>query len=162
MTASDIAAWWGAVVASLVFFWELYKWWESGPKVRLTANANMLIYGDPLREGKKFVTVRAVNVGDAATTLTILGGNFYSSFWARLRRKPAGSFIAGNPGMPHSLPFRLEPGALWDGAAIQDSEVEEMAQRGYLILELHQAGRKPARARVNIKTTSKGPEGAQA
>lgn len=72
MNASDIAAWWGAGVATLVFFWELYQKWASGPKVRISISANMLSYGDPLREGKTFVMLRAVNVGDASTTLTNL------------------------------------------------------------------------------------------
>jgi hypothetical protein len=68
MSPSDIAAWWGAVVATLVFLWELYKNWQAGPRLRLTVNANMIFIGDASPMGQSFVTLRAVNIGDAPTS----------------------------------------------------------------------------------------------
>jgi hypothetical protein len=152
MTASDVAAWWGAAVATFLAFWEIYKWLESGPKVRISARANMRSTGIPRRE--KLVSVRAVNVGDAATTLTLLGMIFYPSLLARLRRRPVEHYVIGNPVSPNPLPFKLEPGAIWDGEAIQTPEIEQMAQSGHLFVVLQQAGDKPVHVRLLVKKSS--------
>ena len=61
MNPTEIAAWWGAGVATLVLLWDVYKWVTLGPRVRMAVRGNMIVVGDPAQKGKKFVTVRATN-----------------------------------------------------------------------------------------------------
>jgi hypothetical protein len=37
MQASDIAAWWGAIVATAILFWDIIKWKKSGVTVKVKA-----------------------------------------------------------------------------------------------------------------------------
>jgi hypothetical protein len=158
MSPSEIAAWWGAVIATLVFLWELYKKWQEGPKLRVTVNTNMIFIGDAAREGQRFITVRAVNIGDASTTVTNLGGNYYRSVWTRLLRRPEQSFVVARAGTTQPLPYKLEPGSIWDGSVKQDPNVEQWARSGHLMLAVYQAGRNPVTRRVVIKASSPEPE----
>ena len=89
MTASDMAAWWGAGLASLVFGWDIYKWMTAGPRLFLKASPNMQLVGD--RSGTEHVFVEVVNRGDKPTTITHLAFYSYKSSLQRIlrRRNPA-------------------------------------------------------------------------
>jgi hypothetical protein len=155
MSATEVAAWWGAVAATLVIVWDVYKWATSGPRVRIRVEADRLMVGDPMREGETFITVRATNTGDRPTTLTNLGFSYYRSWWHRkLLRKPDSNAVVTLGGTPHQLPHKLEPGGVWDGAAIQDEELKKMAAHGYLEMVVYQShtGR-PKRAHVERTRT---------
>ena len=148
---TDVAAWWGAVVATAIFIWDVIKWIKSGPRIVFTASANMLIIGDPIREGKTYVSVKATNIGTQATTLSNLGMLFYKSKWNRLNSKQDKAMIITNPGIPHPIPHILEPGRVWDGLILQNEEVENMAKDGILEAALYCShARKPLRARIKL------------
>jgi hypothetical protein len=154
MSASDVAAWWGAVVATLLFLWELYKWFVSGPKVRLQILPDMIIQSHPApvkdQAGKKLIAVRAVNVGDAPTTLSNMGISYYGNWVEVLTRKPRKSFVVFLSGTPHQLPFLLQPGDVWDGVAEQNAEMEGLAKKGRLIVEIYQADGRVTRGRIRL------------
>ena len=38
MGTSDWAAWYGAVVSSLVLFWDIYRHFTSGPRLKIVAS----------------------------------------------------------------------------------------------------------------------------
>lgn len=38
MSATDIAAWIGAVTGTLVLIWDVYKWMQTGPKVKVSVD----------------------------------------------------------------------------------------------------------------------------
>lgn len=89
MNITDFAAWWGAVIATLVLAWDIYKWKKSGPLIEVSASPNMQILGgmpDSL-SGKTYVAVEVRNTGKGKTTVTHLVGYYYSSFINRLKRK---------------------------------------------------------------------------
>lgn len=91
---TEIAAWWGAIIASVVLLWDIYKWSQAGPKIRVSAKANMTpLETIGLSEAKKYVFVEATNVGDQATTLTHFLGYVYRSTFQRLRGKSEKEFI---------------------------------------------------------------------
>jgi hypothetical protein len=52
MTSTEIAAWWGAIIASIVLLWDIYKWKTRGPKLVMRLSPNIQVWGDPSREGK--------------------------------------------------------------------------------------------------------------
>ena len=117
MTASEIAAWWGAAVATAVLGWDVYKWATTGPRLVVKATPNMQDPSDPTETKNIFVEV--VNRGDRLTTITHLGFYSYKTIFHRLarRRNPAVGLIP-RPAGP-GLPFELEPGKRWAGLADQ-------------------------------------------
>lgn len=123
MTASDIAAWWGAGVATTVLGWDIYKWVISGPRLTVKAQPNMQETGDP--HETKNILVEVVNRGDKLTTLTHLAFYSYKTIFHRLaRRRNPRVGIAPHPG-GSGLPFELEPGKRWIGLVEQNGVFAE-------------------------------------
>lgn len=46
MDGTDIAAWWGAITATVVLCWDVYKWIMSGARVRIEVRSGVSITGD--------------------------------------------------------------------------------------------------------------------
>src|SRR6266850_3189597 len=132
---TEIAAWWGATIATLVFAWDIYKWRQSSARIRLTVAPNMQPHGvvpnwiDP---NQALVAVEAVNVGNKKTTITHLFAVYFPNLWARVRRKSSQTLVVFQPGGNQPLPFELEPGSRWVGAAVQNQEMEQLSRIGYL------------------------------
>lgn len=148
---TDVLAWWGAIVATLVLLWDIYKWKTAGSRIRLSCSSNMEMFGDPGIVGKLFVSLRAKNVGERATTITMVSLIYYKDE-ANLRNKKSDkSFLVTNQGVGYPLPYVLQPGAIWDGTAEQNSEIEQMAKQGLLFWELrHSNSEDPVSIRVII------------
>lgn len=70
MKPTEIAAWWGAGIATLILFWDIYKWIISGPKFSFRVSSNMKFFGDLKRDDQTYVTIRATNKGDRPTTIS--------------------------------------------------------------------------------------------
>jgi hypothetical protein len=101
MSATELAAWWGAAIATLVFIWDIFKWKKSGPIVGVSVSPNMHTFGgitDGLGE-KTFVVVEITNNGDRKTTITHLVGFHYSSFFLRLRKKQRKTLFVMSPAL---------------------------------------------------------------
>ena len=137
----NIVAWWGAVVATIVLLWDIYKWKASGPRVFIRVSPNMSILGVPKYEGETYVTVRVNNLGSRQTTITNLYCSYYRNWFLRFLRKPRKSFVVANPGISFPLPYVLQPGTEWNGIILQD-EIEEWAKEGILICELYISDKK--------------------
>jgi hypothetical protein len=132
MSASDYAAWWGAVIATLVFLWELFKWSRSGPRVVVSATPNMSeVSGGELHK-ERSIFVEAVNRGDQATVLTHLVGYVYRDWLHHLLRRKAQPFAVVMNGMGPQLPYRLEPGARWTGGIDQQDLLSKFGHSAYL------------------------------
>ena len=153
MSATEIAAWWGAVIATLVLAWDFFKWKMSGPIINVSASPNMKTFGgipDGL-EDKTFVVVEVTNTGDRKTTLTHLVGFQYKSLLQKVRKKQDKSFIVANPALSQPIPHILEPGERWMGGIEQNEELEKMSREGYLYCGVyHSSGKKPVLQRVVI------------
>ena len=69
MSATDIAAWIGAVTGTLVLIWDVYKWTQTGPKVKVSAAPNMVAYGSAVTilGNKANIMVEVTNTGDGKT-----------------------------------------------------------------------------------------------
>jgi len=156
LTGIDIVAWWGAVVATIVLIWDIYKWKTSGPRIKFEVRPNTLVMGDPAREDKKFISANATNVGDRPTTITNLVLQHYNSYFNMLRHKPSTSMVVDMPSTGQPLPYILQPGQVWQGLAIQDDNLEELSKDGYLVCGLcHSHSDKEIDRRVNLKWNSK-------
>ena len=153
MKATDLAAWWGAVLATLVLAWDIYKWKHSGAVVNVSVSANMQTFGgipDEL-EDKTFVVVEVSNAGDGKTTLTHLVGIHYKSLFQKFRKKRNTAFFVANPAYSEPLPHVLGPGERWVGGIEQNKDLEKMSRDGYLYCGVyHSGGKKPLLQRVII------------
>ena len=148
----DIVAWWGAIVATVVLVWDIYKWKNSGPKIRFTVRPGMMIVGDPTRKGQLFISTEATNIGDRPTTITNLVIQHYISYFDMIRHRPKASMLVAEPSTAQPLPFILQPGVVWQGLAPQTLEIEQLANDGYLVCGLcHSHSEKEIDRRVIFK-----------
>lgn len=152
---TDVAAWWGAGVATVVLLWDIYKWLMTGARLRLTVSGNMEGYGHIallLNPNQTVVVVEIANVGDKKTTITHLFAYHYKNWWGRLFRQRAKTLVVQpDPALANPLPFALEPGARWLGATYQNQEVEELSRNGHLLIGvLHSVSKKPVFQRLVI------------
>jgi len=156
MNITDIAAWWGAIIATLVFLFDIFKWISSGLALEISTSPNMETY-DGLQQiagNGPFVVVEVRNVGDRKTTIThLVGFDYRWRFKKLLRMKPDLTLTVPTPaGQP--LPFVLEPGERWIGAIKQNEELEKRSRDGYLLCGIyHSLSTQPVLARVVINRT---------
>ena len=122
--ASDLAAWWGAIIATVVLFWDVFKWRASRAQLRVTAQPNMqtVTQSGKLADDLN-IFVEAVNNGDKTTTITQLVVKYYPNIWDRLRGKTSMRGLVAVPGGTQPLPFELHPGSRWVGL-IDQKEIE--------------------------------------
>lgn len=160
MTPSDYAAWFGAVLATIVFIWEVAQWWlNRGTSLRVRASPNMREFTQGLGfTSGPAVMVEVVNTGDRATTLTHFVGEHYTGWWTRLRRKTETNFFVPDPGYGQPLPYVLEPGQRWLGKVEQNEDIEKWSRDDRLYLGVnHSLAKKAHVVRVIIKDDEPEP-----
>ena len=154
MKPTEIAAWWGAIVATLIFAWDIFKWKRSGAIISINASPNMKTFGgvpDGL-ENKTLIVVEATNIGNQKTTITHMVGFHYKNLFSKLTDKKDLSFFVPNPAPSSPLPYILGPGERWLGCMEQNQELEEKSRDGYLYCGIyHSCGKKPILQRVIVQ-----------
>lgn len=159
MSASDIAAWWGAIAATAVLAWDIFKWKRTGVRLRLSLTANMQTHGNVPNSNPdaRYVVVEVVNVGDKRTEITHLAGLYYKHWWRRLRGRNDKSFLVLRPAMATQFPVFIEPGSRWLGGIEQNQELEDLSRSGRLYCGvIHSAAKRPLVARLVIQQRSTG------
>src|SRR5947207_1951208 len=111
-TTTEVVAWWGAVLSTVVFAWDVYKWRRTGPKVRTSARTNMKTLNIPQYDGQTLFVIEVANDGDRPTTITNVGLLYFDSAWSRFRRRPSKAFVMPNPNLTLPTPFELKPGSI--------------------------------------------------
>jgi len=144
MKSTYIAAWWGAIVASLVLAWDIYKWKNQGPQLTMRLSPHMKVIGDPTREGITWITITVSNIGDRPTTIKGVGFEYYKNWFHRLRCHVDESAVFPNPSNNFPLPRVLNPGDEWVGfiphkPLDKDIDIETMSQSGHLMIYLSQS-----------------------
>ena len=152
MSPTSIVAWWGAILSTIVFLWDIYKHRTAGPRLRFTAQTGMETLNIPMYEGKTVILANVTNFGSRPTTITNLGYLYFAKRRHFRKRIPDKAFVIPNPSTAQPLPFELKPGVVWMGIAIQDPQIEEWATTGILDMMLyHSHDQKPLRRRVIIR-----------
>lgn len=119
--SSTIAAWWGAVVATLVLGWEVFKWSRSGARIRplIALNVNYpdgeviskeeLPGGGTVEHRQSYCHIELSNIGELPTTLLNV------HLWASL--SSGGQIGTSSRGFTafdrKQLPYHLHPGEVW-------------------------------------------------
>lgn len=149
MTASDVAAWWGALIATVVLIWDIFKWSKEGPTLDVDVTPNMKVVGDPLRQADTYIAIRATNSGDLPTTITNVGLKHFKNRLAFLRGRPDSQWIVVKPDFARPLPYLVAPGDIWDGGALQDERALGLMSKGLLYCYVfHSASKRPVRRLV--------------
>lgn len=152
LTITAIAAWWGAVVATLVLVWDVYKWRKRGADIRVEANPNMqAVPALPGTDDKSYIFVAAVNHGSQSTTITHLAGVYIPSLYHKLVRRGGRHFFVANPTFGPALPHVLPPGERWTGGIDQDQLERDFHSKGRLYCGvLHSTSKKAVYKRVRL------------
>lgn len=157
MSSTDAAAWWGAIVASMILIWDVYKWIKSGTALRLNAVPDkQLLYDEiPKPTDTKYINVDVSNTGDKKTTVTHLVGVCHTSLWRWLfRRKPDINFFVPTPGFAKPLPYVLQPGEKWSGTIEQTKQLEDWMKTGRFYCGVNHSNKSKAQlVRVKYKNT---------
>jgi hypothetical protein len=145
----DPLAIYAALVSTMVFAWNIYVWWNSGPRLEVTALMNMLIIGGTAEEeSKTFLIVRATNVGSKKTTITNVIIMSYENAWKRLRRKPSFTAVFNNVGGSYPIPYVLDVGHNFSSQADQNGLVEKIRDHYFYAGVAHSFSKKPVMVRV--------------
>jgi hypothetical protein len=154
MGTTKLVAWWGAILSTVVFFWDIYKYRKAGPRLRFHVRGGVILI--PSNDKRTFVSSEVANYGDRPTTITNLCVAYFKRplSLARLRNHATTNMVVKNS----TLPFKLEPGNVWRGLAEQTPELERMGREGLLYFELyHSHHTKPLRRRVRLKEKPSTP-----
>ena len=111
MNYSEIAAWWGAIIATYVFIWDIYKWFHSGSKLFVITRP--LLVRTENYDDEHYINVEITNVGTSATTLKHLCVVQYNNRFSFLLNKPLNTHFIPPPNSLQTLPRLLEPGVMW-------------------------------------------------
>ena len=159
LDTTDVVAWWGAVVATSVLVWDIYKWKTSGARLRMRVSTGMVMTGNSFwntdSPDKRHIVVNLSNYGDRSTTLTHLCFHSYPNWYARLRNRPQNSFVAANPNPSQPLPHELKNGNIWMGITDQTPDFVGYAKDGFLEAEVtHSHSTKTIKRRVVFRQST--------
>lgn len=129
LSASDIAAWWGAVVASLVLGWDILKWARDKARLKVSVKGNMLVIGEPDDDQRHWIQVSVVNTGSRPTTIKMVGVDVHKNLLLRMFGKAEESYAFPNAGRSATLPHRIQPGEEWFGLIPQINRTNGMDLR---------------------------------
>ncbi len=153
MEASVVAAWWGAIIASVVLLWDIFKWFSKGARILVSAAPNMQTV-NPLKgklDDEKMILVEVVNIGDLPTTITHLTIYQYSSFWDKLRNKRSNQGVIPMQGAGSELPHLLGSGARWVGRIDQSDVIDKFCKDKIFYCGVyHTFSKKPVASTVNL------------
>jgi hypothetical protein len=148
MSPTPWVAWVGACTGVASLIWNIYKGVTTGPRLRVTALANMLKMPSP--PGKpRFLRVTVQNFGNATTTITNLCFHRYDSFWKRIRNRPEDPSAVLNTYQGPQLPHKMDAGTEWVAVMQQDESFDEWMKSGVLwCAVVHSFSKKPVQVKI--------------
>lgn len=138
MLTTETIATYAALVATAAFVLEVRRWFDSRPRLVVSADTGYKITTKPLENS--YLSISVVNRGSAPTIIRMVSMHYYKNSWDHLRRKVVKSFVIPRPaveGTIYTLPYKLDPNGEWSGHAIQNSELDEMIEKGALYVRIH-------------------------
>jgi hypothetical protein len=159
LKTSELVAWYAAIVSTIVFLWDIYKWLRTEAKIRVSVTSNMVLAGGGVARTRRSedsatsqgnLCVEVVNVGGRKTTLTHLYICCYANLWMQIRNKPMWQGVVPDP-VTGRLPSELDVGGRWLGLIEQTEELENDAAKHRLCVGINSStSRKPHLTLVSI------------
>ena len=148
MNGTDIAAWWGAIIATLVLVWDIYK--QRSRKPILFINTTEIVHPNSLIE------IQVSNLGSKATTITEVyvhpvPGRVIDKLTGEEKMIPSGGYRSSvKPDERFPLPHRLEPGGVWVGS-IDPKNIDHIHLAEHVIIKVRdERSEKAARRIVSV------------
>ena len=152
MTLTDVLALVGAFTGSGALLWDVFKWFNSGARLRMNVSPNIILVGNgtPLQDETKRISIEVTNVGHRKTTLVTLGFRCDTNLWGSLTGKGSLYFAVLQPEYAKQLPVLLDVGERWVGLVAQTEEIEAMIKnQRFFVTMTHSASAKPFSKRVS-------------
>jgi hypothetical protein len=134
-TATTFAAWWGAVTATLVLLWDIFKWSKGGAQIVVTALGDRKLFSS--RRGPQDGYVILVTVKNRGKATTTFKGAFLKLIRGKTKKhkkSPEKTFyMVFETEQP--IPHVLEPGQEWSGWLPQAQEFKEYSRDGFVEVE---------------------------
>lgn len=154
MSATQWAAWVGALSGVGGLGWNVYTKLTSGPRLRVSAFAGMVMMPPP-PNNPTFLKITIQNVGTAPTTITNLSFYSYDSWWKRCRNRATINAVLNHYKGPQ-LPHKLDIGEEWCGVMEQDQKFVDWLQSGVLWCAVqHSFSKKPTTVRICWPSSSR-------
>lgn len=143
----NIVAWWGAIVASLAFGWNIFIWLKSGAKLKIRAvpfawykdggvkNTQVTKDGET-SEIKTYCHIEAINIGKLPTTIMSIGAEAIPK---KSQKGIRGAFFDSSKFITHSgknLPSVISPGEVWSCRFLMD-DVESISKFGNVFIVIY-------------------------
>lgn len=143
MQGIDYVAWWGAIVATLVFAWDIAKWLKDGPVIRSRVQLNTayadarVVRTEKIENGESkelalYCHVELVNIGKLPTT--IMGVSASHSKGKETLQMTATS-QRFTPHYGKTLPHVLGSGEVWS-CRIEMEDIQKLSQKGEPYIEV--------------------------
>lgn len=135
---SILAAWWGALIATIVLLFDYYKWARSGPRIRCDSKYGWKMMVEGVDDNNEYIIFSVTNTGNLPTTITKQAALYWPNRIKRYLCKSTTQFyIKGGLHGMGQIPMIIKPGEIWNGAArINDDIHSLMNEVGYLYLSL--------------------------
>ena len=120
MSTTDVLAWWGAIIGSLVFVWDIYKWMKERVQISVMAAE----YDVPAEKG---IRCEIRNRGGRPTTIKeVMLVNYQKRQFRTYFLRIFDAERSVRKSQDGSLPFLLQPGAMWTGYYNYEEETHTM------------------------------------
>ena len=144
----------GATTGLASLLWNIYTKLTAGPKLTVTAFANMVQMPTP-PGNPRFLKITVQNIGTATTTLTNLEFFTFVSRWARflsrakLTRRSDEKHAVLNDYRGPQFPHKLEVGSEWQALMQQDGRFDEWLKTEKLWCAVwHSFSKRPVPAKI--------------
>lgn len=142
MSASEWAAWYAAIVATVALLWEIIRYFREGLRLRVTVQPDMVLVGTGVPgQGETHIMINVRHVSGPPTTITHIAFRKFKSVWHERLVRLAPSWLLrqfrvssdGAFWVPSQLncqyPHRLEIGTEWQ-CALEQSKLDEARNDG--------------------------------
>jgi hypothetical protein len=151
MSATDWAAVYAAIVATAALALEIRRWFESGPRLRLSIISQARLYGGIVVDENDYLSVSVSNSGDRPTTVTNLCYHEIPNWWAARRNRWTRAAV-DTSATGSGVPFVLHTGTEWKALVKYDAAMMDWAKSGRLFVAVYfsHSGR-PLLKKIEIK-----------
>jgi hypothetical protein len=133
-----VAAWWGALIATIVLLFDFYKWVRSGPRIICESNYGWKIMMEGTQDDNEYIYFTVTNTGDRPTTITHQAALYWPTRINKAFCKSKNQFfIKGGLHGFGNVPTIIRPGEIWIGLARIGEDLKGLMNNGgYLYLSL--------------------------
>lgn len=152
MTLTDVLALIGAFTGSGALLWDIFKWFNSGARLRVKVSPNTILVGGGIshHNASKRISIEVTNVGHRKTTLVTLGFRCDKNLFGSLTGRGSQYFVVPQPEYAAQLPVLLDVGERWVGLVSQTEEIEAMIKNyRFFVTMTHSASAKPFLKKVS-------------